>query len=254
MTRPVPGALDESELETVASTFGVGEAQVRRDHVISHVLAAIATAASDDVVFYGGTALSRTHTKDLRLSEDIDLVAMGLRSELAERIENEISRALRRSFGSVEFLPHIRDTRHPAPSVLSVSGTRIQVQLLSSVGYPRWPTEMHEIEQRYSDAPPARLRVPTPPAFAAAKLAAWYDRRAPRDLYDMWALAQKGMIDRTAVELFARHGPLTSASDVRFSPAPNADQWNSALAHQCIPQVSAQEAADAVACAWASLK
>ena len=42
------------------------------------------------------------------------------------------------------------------------------MQLLGGEGY-LWPTEVVEIEQRYSDAPPARLRVLTADAFAAAK-------------------------------------------------------------------------------------
>ena len=42
-------------MERVASTFGVGMEQVRRDHLISHVLAAIATDIStDNLVFFGG--------------------------------------------------------------------------------------------------------------------------------------------------------------------------------------------------------
>ena len=35
-------------------------------------LGAFAVSVADDVVFFGGTALTRTHLPDLRLSEDID--------------------------------------------------------------------------------------------------------------------------------------------------------------------------------------
>lgn len=49
------------EWEAIASQFGVGVEQVRRDHLISHVLAVIATSLpTDEIIFYGGTALSRT--------------------------------------------------------------------------------------------------------------------------------------------------------------------------------------------------
>ncbi|MGO2860189.1 MAG: nucleotidyl transferase AbiEii/AbiGii toxin family protein [Brevibacterium sp.] len=77
---------------------------------------------------------------------------------------------------------------------MSVNETRVQLQLLSRTGYPVWPTEYRDIDQRYSDAPSARLRVLTQPAFAAAKLSAWNDRATPRDLYDLWAMAAHGMI------------------------------------------------------------
>lgn len=68
--------------------------------------------------------------------------------------------------------------------------------------------EVTDIEQRYSDAPPARMRVLTPAAFVAAKLAAWIDRHASRDLYDLWALAKAGRIDVEAARLYSRYGQI----------------------------------------------
>jgi hypothetical protein len=50
--------LNPTESATVASAFGVAEAQVKRDHLISHVLHALATVNAP-VVFFGGTALAR---------------------------------------------------------------------------------------------------------------------------------------------------------------------------------------------------
>ena len=68
--------LDLRELAQVATAFGVSDEQVRRDHLISHVLTALSDLALP-VIFFGGTALARTHLSDpeagARLSEDIDL-------------------------------------------------------------------------------------------------------------------------------------------------------------------------------------
>ncbi|GAA3631732.1 hypothetical protein GCM10022267_18340 [Lentzea roselyniae] len=68
--------LEHDELVAVADRFGVAEDQVLRDHLISHVLAALAEVAPE-VLFVSGTALARTHLADPaaggRLSEDIDL-------------------------------------------------------------------------------------------------------------------------------------------------------------------------------------
>lgn len=243
---PVPGVLDDDEREKVEDTFGVDSEQVTRDHVISHALAAISSVGTDDIVFFGGTALSRTHLTDLRLSEDIDLMAFGDRSAIADKIESALTRQLRRSFGTVTFTPRLKNTRHPDPSVMQVGDVRVQIQLLSSEGYPPWPTEVVDIEQRYSDAPPARLRVLTPAAFVASKLSSWSDRKAPRDLYDLWALAEAGYIDATASEVFRRWGPYTSASKVSFTRLPSAAEWSASLEHQCLPVVTPQEAADRV--------
>ncbi|MER3394001.1 MAG: hypothetical protein RIA38_03440 [Microcella pacifica] len=41
MSTPQPGVLAETELRAVAKKFGVADEQVRRDHLISHVLASI---------------------------------------------------------------------------------------------------------------------------------------------------------------------------------------------------------------------
>ncbi|MDQ1205197.1 nucleotidyl transferase AbiEii/AbiGii toxin family protein [Microbacterium sp. SORGH_AS_0862] len=197
-------------------------------------------------VFFGGTALSRTYLTNLRLSEDIDLIAFGDKSAIADEIENVLTRQLRRSFGKVTFTPRLRDAKHPDPSVMQVGDVRVQIQLLSSEGYPRWPTEVVNIEQRYSDAPPARLRVLTPAAFVASKLASWNDRGAPRDLYDLWALAEAGYIDANASEVFGRWGPYTSASKVSFARLPSTEEWSASLDHQCLPSVTPREAADKV--------
>lgn len=243
---PVPGVLDPDERTAVEATFGVDSEQVARDHVISHVLAAISSVNTNDVVFFGGTALSRTHLANLRLSEDIDLIARGDRTAVADQIETAVVRRLRRTFGAASFTPRLRQSTHPAPSVLQVGEVRVQIQLLASSGYPSWPTEVRAIEQRYSDAPPAHLRVLTSAAFVASKLSAWHDRQAPRDLYDLWALANAGHVSSAALDLFTRWGPLTDASKVSFAHLPSAAEWEASLAHQGLPRVGPLEAAEVV--------
>ncbi|WP_433673795.1 nucleotidyl transferase AbiEii/AbiGii toxin family protein [Microbacterium gorillae] len=243
LRRPVRGVLEPTEQAAVQEVFGVGPEQVLRDHAISHTLAAIATVGADDVVFFGGTALSRTQLPDLRLSEDIDLIARGNRRSVAERIESAIESELGRSLGTVTFEPPLSATKGSEPSVLAVGTSRFQIQLLRGVDQPAWPTEVIDIEQRYSDAPPARVRVLTPAAQVAAKLAAWHDRAAPRDLYDLWALASSGAISGEAARVFGRLGPLTEARSIQFTRIPTDAEWEAALGHQCIIEVTPAEAA-----------
>ena len=211
-----------TDMERVASTFGVGMEQVRRDHLISHVLAAIATDISTyDVVFFGGTALSRTHLAEARLSEDIDLIARIHRGEIAKQIERAVRRGLARSHGRPTWRPALTATTGSQPTVLSVpDGTSVQVQLLGGKGYT-WPTEVVQVEQRYSDAPTARLRVLTAAAFAAAKLGAWLDRGTPRDLYDLWAMNERNLIGPSALRVFTSNG--------RFGKPPPAWVFNRKL-------------------------
>ena len=116
--------------------------------------------------------------------------------------------------------------------MVTADGLSVRVQLLNAQGYPPWPTAVHDIYQRYSDVPPTRLRTPVPDSFAAWKTAAWFDRRAPRDLYDLWALALAGALTTSAAHLFATHTGLGLPQDHMFSRAPVAQDWQQQLSGQ----------------------
>jgi hypothetical protein len=140
----------------------------------------------------------------------------------------------------------------PAVAV-TPDGIAIKIQLLRGAGYEPWPTETREIEQRYRDAPPAILRVPTLQAFAGWKTAAWMDRGAARDLYDLWALDKVGALTAESAALFARHGPTSSPPrSWMFKGAPSAAEWQAQLAGQTRLTVTAAEALEAVRSAWAA--
>lgn len=175
--------LSEAEARAVAAEFGVALDQVRRDHLISLILAALSSGGID-VTFFGGTALARTHLPDGRLSEDIDLITAGRRGDVARRLSRVVNRALRPVYGRPSWIPGLDEVPDTDPSALrTVDGLVVRVQRLRDTGYPPWPTEVREMEQRYSDVPPARLRVPTRDAFVAWKTVAWYERaRRPRSL------------------------------------------------------------------------
>jgi len=99
--------------------------------------------------------------------------------------------------------------------------------------YEPWPTEIREIELRYRDAPPAILRVPTLLSFAGWKTAAWMDRGAARDLYDLWALDKVGALNAESAAA-VRH-TWTDSSPPRswmFDRAPSGAEWQAQLAGQ----------------------
>lgn len=247
--------LDPDEAQAVAERFGVASAQVARDHLISHVLAALSDLAGDDVVFFGGTALSRTHIPEGRLSEDIDLLAVAGRGAGAARIEPGLPRVLRREFPGVAWIPRPTEVRDSEPVMLQTpDGLGVRIQLLSSTGYAAWPVERRAIVQRYSDAPPATLTVPTAAAFVAWKTVAWFDRRAARDLYDLWSLAEHGHLSADAAELFARFGPTNRPpTAAMFSQPVDEERWRRDLSGQARLRIPAAEALAVVGAGWQAL-
>lgn len=228
--------LEHDELVAVADLFGVAEDQVLRDHLISHVLAALADIAPD-VLFVGGTALARTHLADAaaggRLSEDVDLWVPD-RAAVATVLDERLPRQLRREFPGTVWSPPLRSTKSAIePGVLvTTEDLRVRVQLLDHEDWARWPAEAVRIETRYSDiAPDVTLRVPTLPAFAAMKTLAWADRHAARDLYDLARLAELGALTREAAEL-VRDATGVSVQKYDFASLPAGLEWQSQLAHQ----------------------
>ncbi len=251
-SRPPSGGLTVDDLHRVMSLFGTSAEQVRRDHAISHVLAGLSHHHADELIFFGGTALSRTHLQPGRLSEDIDLIATGDRNDLAARLTATVESSLRRVIGRVSWNPafnHRRDV-DPAIAYLPGGGT-VRIQLLARGGYQPWSTAMTPLHQRYLDAPPATLTVPTRDAFIGWKTATWMDRAAARDLWDLWALARHGYTAHAA-ELFTRHGPTGGTPKPwMFTQAPTHRTWVDQLAGQTRLNIGPQEALEQVRQAWA---
>jgi hypothetical protein len=96
----------------------VADDQVRRDHLLSHLLAALSMRLVEQIVFYGGTALARTHLPDGRLSEDLDLLAIGRRKDVVEGVEDTLAKGVRRAYGRLAWDPPLRAVRSAEPAVL----------------------------------------------------------------------------------------------------------------------------------------
>lgn len=247
--------LSDADRQAVRAVFDADDAQVERDHLISHALAAISADLADSVKFYGGTALARSFLPQGRLSEDIDLIATGTRADVAEALTRALTRRLARDFGRPTFQPNLAASRGAEPATATFpSGPRIQIQLLPADHYPPWPFELRELVQRYGDAGPAILPVPTLDAFIAWKTATYLDRRAPRDLWDLAALAQLGPFALTVAELFSALGPFRSLPSASTIPAaPKESLWQRDLAHQTRLTITAARARETVIDAWADL-
>ncbi len=196
--------LELGELLQVQSLFASSELQVRRDHAISHILAAIQDLRSE-MVFYGGTALSRTFLTDGRLSEDIDLYTED-RKKLCKALD-EIPDLIEQEFPEANWQKIPSQSRDAESTNLSCgSAIQVTVQVVESHqrGWQKVPAELTDIFQRFSDVPRTRLFVPTFDGFVAMKASAWFDRHAARDLFDLEALSRKGEVAESARELIQK--------------------------------------------------
>jgi predicted nucleotidyltransferase component of viral defense system len=218
-------------MTATAATFGVAEEQVRRDHLIGHILAALAEIGGSDLIFLGGTALSWTHLPDGRLSEDIDLLTDD-RSTAADALEQEIPRRLRREFPGTTWDPGLRGIRSTTPARLrTAEGLVVRIQLLDAErqGWRETPTEPRVLVRRYRDVAETAMRVPTLTGFAMMKTLAWVDRHAARDLFDLAGLAALDALDVEAADLFRRStGRSLVVHDFDRPPT----GWNASLRHQ----------------------
>jgi predicted nucleotidyltransferase component of viral defense system len=244
--------VDPDERDSVATQFGVSTEQVERDHLVSHLLAFLSREFGERIHFIGGTALARTHLPNGRLSEDIDLIAVGSRKVVARALDASLPRALARTHGRLTVEPALTVTADALPVLIRpADGRPVRLQLLSARERVVWPTERRGLVQRYTDSPAAELLVPTLPAFAASKTATWADRLAPRDLWDLWALSGVGAIDTAAAALFRQYGPTNKTpAPHMFKHAPSDAQWQAQLAGQTRLSVSARDALKAVREAW----
>lgn len=251
----LPSGLSRRELAEYIDRFGVAEDQVLRDHLLSVLLAALSDSPeAGRVIFFGGTALSRTYLPDHRLSEDIDLLCAAPRGDVAAALRRVLERAVARTHGRADWRPALEDTRDSQPAVLTVPvGLRVQIQLIAAGHHPQWPTEEVDLRQRYSDVGPARLRSLTLEGFVAAKTAAWVDRGASRDLFDLHGLAELGAITPAASAVYRQLGPTgANPGPWDFSTAPSEQEWRTALAHQCRLRLGPRDALRSVADAWAA--
>lgn len=231
--------LDNIEAAKVREEFSSTEAQVLRDHAISHVLASLQNIKTE-MVFFGGTALSRTFLPEGRLSEDIDLYSAD-RKKLCQELD-EIPDSIEQEFPQAYWDVLPSQTTDPRSSLLVCDGSiQIKVQVVDSLsrGWPLIPTKSVSIYQRYSDVLSTHLVVPTFDGFVAMKASAWLDRHAARDLFDLEGLSRRGKVTDGARDLVheLRGFRLSSA----MMKGRVAGLWREELAHQTRLLVTEEE-------------
>jgi len=243
--------LEQHELRLWTERLGVAPEQIRKDHLISHLLAAVAdSTVAGRAVFFGGTALARTHLGDRRVSEDIDLWAEPA-EEIFSILAEELPRHVRREYPGIG----IERDSPTAGNVVARDGTRVRLQVVAydAVHHRCVRLERRRIDLRYGDlSDETGLTVPTRSSFVAMKHLAWSERAAPRDLVDLAGFAAVGALDGEADTIVAcLRGFGVRSHDVDCLPERARRAWIVDLAHQMGQPPDPDHALGAVREAWA---
>jgi predicted nucleotidyltransferase component of viral defense system len=83
--------LFKTAITATAQRMGILEIYVEKDYWICYALKLIfESAIKDEVIFKGGTALSKCYTYIDRFSEDIDLVVLRREEETGNQLKNKL--------------------------------------------------------------------------------------------------------------------------------------------------------------------
>lgn len=243
--------MNAAAVRQLAAELGVPEGQVARDLTISHVLFNL--DESEGMVFFGGTALCRTHLPWFRLSEDIDLLVDD--TAAARELVDGLPKRMRRHYPAAT----IRWERDGLTEVARLNtGTTdlVKVQLVpNDAAYRRFPTQWTAVDLRYGPLPKTTtMTVPTPHAFAAMKLKAWTERFHPRDLADLHALHSKGWLTEESVQIADEATPAVQPHAFTDDRLPSDAAWTADLGAQMKHPPDRQVAFITVRAAVARLK
>lgn len=178
-------------------------AVIEKDYALTLVLQAIAESSlKHSLVFKGGTAIKKTHFPEARFSEDLDFTS-------TEATPKEVEVEIRRIFegkrvgdGEITAVEHERTT----------AGLRMAIKFLGPLKYPQRirldfsfrekpfaPIKEEKIIDEYG-ATVVTIKALSLEEMLAEKLRTISSREAPRDLYDIWFLFNKGAkIDKQLV-------------------------------------------------------
>lgn len=247
--------IDRAEVDDWADRFGIPTEQIERDHLISHMLTALAAEGDPETKFYGGTALCRSYLGGSRLSEDIELFHPSPSERLTD-LRDLFNRALRREFPDLEWEPGGRHAEGTAlASARAMTPIKVEVHKLG-VDTRAWDFTPTAVELRYSDVPPnALFNCPSLATFAAMKALAWSDRRTPRDLFDLDGLARINAITPEADDrLRAARGSGFVEADFKRVPPRVAAAWTTELGAQVGALPDPQQCLERVAAAVRALR
>ena len=234
----------------------IPEAVLERDYCIAWFLAGLSGARiKAHLVFKGGTAIKRCYFGEYRFSEDLDFTLNG-EMDFAIILSglDEVFDAVRVSSGMA--FRYSREDRHsrtnshtfyiayegPLPAVAARKEIKVDITIRERIVFPVPERRVLRGYEQYADLPPdATVSVYSLEEIAAEKVVALCDRarNEPRDLYDIWYLAEGKHVDISALpaaiseKLAFRGREIDGISEVLREKEERLRRlWDSRLSHQ----------------------
>ena len=196
------------DLSKAATRDRVPEKTVEKDYAIHWLMAGLSrTALHDQLAFKGGTALRLCRFESYRYSEDIDLTALKpVEKEAAFAAFREASTWVRQESAiqldvvETSFEQHSDgfsfETHYTGPLGGDAGSRSVKIDLSNSERV-LFPIEALPLNAHYPDLPAdARIRCYALEEVVVEKFRSLLNpaRREPRDIYDLWHLAEKSAV------------------------------------------------------------
>jgi len=201
------------EIQNIAKKLQMDEAVIDKDWVLGHFLNAMFSfpEISENFVFKGGTCLRKNYFEDYRFSEDLDFSLLDKTFTIDEVFFNKIIKLAERNSGCKYYLKNIKPQIHknipqgyeviilfwgafhkPNQRVLPFNRWQTKIKLdISFSEQVIMKPELKDIFHPYSDADKITSKIPVYPLneIVAEKLRSLIQRNRPRDIYDLYYLA-----------------------------------------------------------------
>lgn len=228
--------ISKEDLKRIARLKGLSLGNAEKDYMIDIALLSISRSTKDEMVFKGGTCLSKFYRIN-RFSEDIDFT---LRKELdvnnlMRKIMSDLSsfgiesemREKKKAFNSVRLTIRMKGPLYIGIP-RSLSSIKIDVNLKSTIDME---PVIARYESIYPDIPSFSLPIMHEKEILAEKVRAIMTRAKARDVYDVWFLISKGVpFDASLIEKKLKYyGEQWSPAKFRKSLSMKESFWETEL-------------------------
>ncbi len=194
------------ELQKKAFASKVRDTQIEKDYVLTWVLWGIASVErlANALAFKGGTVLKKAYFEDYRFSEDLDFTIVGEISneELLATMALVFEKVLEEANIPLQIIDqgeHISGSLHfqiQYIGPLGGKGKQIKVDITRGEAM-QYATVWLPIFLGYSDLADFKMQCYSLEEVVIEKMCAVIGRMQPRDLYDLWYLAEIHRLDIT---------------------------------------------------------